>query len=147
MPTVVILYDSRTGHTHAAATAIAEGAALVPNVTAWLMNAEELDLQVLADADALAIGSPNYYTYPSGRIKTFFDLAYGQPAFKAKPFAAFSTHGGGGSITPTIEKLATTLGMTRTTEGLDFLNAPAGDQLKSCRHLGTILARAAANNP
>jgi len=145
MPTVIVLFDSRTGNTRAAAESIAEGARLVPGVEAELMDAQELDMARLAEAAAVAVGSPNYYTYMSGRIKTFFDLAYRQAAFKGKPFAAFSTHGGGGGIASIIEKLAKSVGLRQVTEGLDFLNAPSGDQLKECRHLGQVLGRAAAN--
>ena len=145
MPTVIILFDSRGGNTRAVAEAVADGVALVPKVECRLMPADALELDALAQAAALVIGSPNYFTYPSGRIKTFFDLAYGAAAFKGKPFAAFSTHGGGGGIAAIIEKLATTVGLKKIADGLDMLNAPAGDQLKQCRQLGQAAARAAAN--
>ena len=109
------------------------------------MSAEALDMETLAGTDALAVGSPNYYTYMSGRIKTFFDLAFRTPAFKGTPFVAFSTHGGGGGISDLLEKLADHLGMKKVAPGLDILNAPAGEQLKECRRLGQALGRAAAN--
>ena len=145
MPSVVILYDSRGGNTQAMAEAIAEGVDLVPKVDCSLMAAEELELDALAAAGAVAVGSPNYFTYMSGRIKTFFDLAHGNAAFKGKPFVAFSTHGGGGGIAKIIEKLASVIGMKKVADGLDVMNAPAQEQLKQCRHLGQALARAAAN--
>lgn len=145
MAKIIVLFDSRGGNTRAAAESVAEGARLVPGVEAELMEAGGLDMARLAAAGALAVGSPNYYTYMSGRIKTFFDLAFRQEAFKGKPFAAFSTHGGGGGVAAIIEKLAKSVGLSRVTEGLDFLGAPAGDQLKQCRHLGQMLGRAATN--
>lgn len=145
MATVIVLFDSRGGNTRAAAESIAEGAAMVPDVTCSLMSAEQLDVDAIAAADAVAVGSPNYYTYMSGRIKTFFDLAFRNTAFKGKPFAAFSTHGGGGGVADTLEKLAKSIGMEKIADGLDFLNTPAGDQLKDCRRLGQALGRAAAN--
>lgn len=145
MPTVIVLFDSRSGNTRTVAEAIADGARMVPGVEPELMDAQQLDMDRLAAAAALAVGSPNYYTYMSGRIKTFFDLAFRQPPFKGKPFVAFSTHGGGGGIAGIIEKLAKSIGLVRVAEGLDFLGAPAGDQLKECRHLGQMLGRAAAN--
>ena len=113
MGTVIILYDTRSGSTFKAAEAIAEGVAMVPHCQAQLMAASELDITALEKAGAIAIGSPNYYSYVSGRIKTFFDLAYRNAAFKGKRFAAFSTHAGGGGISPVIEKLANWLGMVR----------------------------------
>jgi NAD(P)H dehydrogenase (quinone) len=145
VPKVIVLFDSKSGNTRAAAENIAEGVGLVPGAEAALMDAVALDVDTIADADAVAIGSPNYYTYMSGRIKTFFDLAFRNPAFKGKPFAAFSTHGGGGGIAEGIEKLAGSIGMNKISDGLDFLGAPAGDQLKTCRHMGQVLGRAATN--
>lgn len=145
MAKVVVLYDSKSGNTRAAAEAIAEGAAMVPGVAGALMAAEDLDMDALKQAEAVAVGSPNYYTYMSGRIKTFFDLAFRNPAFKGKPFAAFSTHGGGGGVSGIIEKLAKSVGLAKVADGLDFLGAPAGDQLKDCRRLGQALGRAAEN--
>lgn len=145
MPTVIVLFDSRGGNTRAVAENVAEGARMVPKVECLLMQAGELDVAALAKADALALGSPNYFTYMSGRLKTFFDLAHGNAAFKGKPFAAFSTHGGGGGISALIQKLAKSIGMNAVADGLDVMNAPAGDQLKACRQLGQALGRAAAN--
>jgi NAD(P)H dehydrogenase (quinone) len=142
---VIVLFDSRGGNTRVVAECIAEGAAMVPGVTARLMAAADLDVPALAAAQAIAIGSPNYFSYMSGRIKTFFDLTYQNAAFKGKPFVAFSTHAGGGGICATIEKLAKSVGMTQVADGIDILNAPAGNQLKDCRKLGQHLGRAAAN--
>ena len=145
MSKVCVLYDSRGGNTRAVAESIAEGVSLVPEAEVCLMDASELDMETLAASDAFAVGSPNYYTYMSGRIKTFFDLAFRNPAFKSKPFVAFSTHGGGGGVSEVIEKLADSIGMSKVAEGIDILGAPAGDQLKDCRHLGQVVARAAGN--
>ena len=145
MSTVCVLYDSRGGNTRAVAESIAEGVLLVPDVRARLMDATELDMEALAASEALAVGSPNYYTYMSGRVKTFFDLAFRNVDFKGKPFVAFSTHGGGGGGSEIIEKLAGSIGMSKAADGIDILGAPAGDQLKDCRHLGQMIARAAAN--
>jgi len=145
MATVIVLVDSRGGNTRAVADAVAEGVGMVPKVDCTVMSAEALDMDALAAADALAVGSPNYYSYMSGRAKTFFDLAFRNPAFKGKPFVAFSTHGGGGGVAALIEKLSDHLGMKRVAPGLDILNSPAGDQLKECRRLGQALGRAAAN--
>jgi flavodoxin len=145
MPQVIILYDSRGGNTRKAAEAIAEGVGLVPHCQARLMSAEELEMPALEAAGALAVGSPNYYSYPSGRIKTFFDLAYRNPAFKGKRFAAFSTHAGGGGISQCIEKLGNWLGMVKLSDGIDTIGSPVGDDLNQLRHVGQVLARAAAN--
>jgi NAD(P)H dehydrogenase (quinone) len=145
MANVIVLFDSKGGNTRAVAESVAEGVSMVPDVAVQLMAAAALDMDALATAQAVAVGSPNYYSYMSGRIKTFFDLAYRNPAFKGKPFVAFSTHAGGGGICRVIEKLAGSIGLTQVADGIDILNAPAGDQLKDCRKLGQQLARAASN--
>ncbi len=145
MPEAIVLFDSRTGNTRAAAESIGEGIRMVPGVESRLMDGAELDVDALAAADAVALGAPNYFSYMSGRLKTFFDLAHGSAAFKGKPFAAFLTHGGGGGISGLIEKLAEAIGMKKVADGLDIMNAPAGDLLKQCRQLGRAVGRAAAN--
>ena len=130
MATAIVLFDSRGGNTQAVAEALADGVRMVPKVDCTLASAEAMDLDALKSADAVAVGSPNYYSYMSGRIKTVFDLAFRDPAFKGKPFVAFSTHGGGGGISELIEKLGGSLGMKKVADGLDIMNAPAGDQVK-----------------
>jgi multimeric flavodoxin WrbA len=144
MARVVILYSSLKGHTRTAAEHVAAGARLVPQAEAILMDAAALDMDALESADGLAIGSPNYFTYCSGLIKHFFDLAYGRSGFKGKPYVSFSTHGGGGGISGTIDTLAQAVGMKQVHAGLDFLESPQGDQPKDLRKLGQTLAAKAA---
>lgn len=143
MAKVIVLYDSLSGNTQAAAEAIAAGASDVPQCEVHLMKAVNLDMAALERAEAVALGSPNYYSYVSGRLKTFFDLGYRNAAFKGKPFVAFATHGGGGGITPLIEKLAGWLGMARAAEGIDIVRTPSDDDLVRCRRMGNQLGRAA----
>jgi len=104
------------------------------------MDAASLEMPALEAAAGLAIGAPSYFSYPSGLIKHFFDLAYTHKEFKGKPYVAFSTHGGGGGVAKVIDSLAQTIGMKAAAEGLDFLNKPQGEQLKACRRLGQALA-------
>jgi flavorubredoxin len=140
MARIVVLYSSLSGNTQEAAEHVAAGARLVPQVDVTLMNATAMNMDVLEAADGLAIGSPNYFTYVSGLVKHFFDLAHGRSGFKGKAYAAFSTHGGGGGVSKTIDLLAQAVGMKPAHPGLDFLNAPQGDQIKDCRKLGQMLA-------
>jgi flavorubredoxin len=144
MPRIVVLYSTLGGNTRAMAEHVAAGAGLVPKADVSLMDAANLDLAALEAADGLAIGSPNYYTYPSGLVKHFFDVAFRRAAFKGKPFVAFSTHGGGGGVSGVIERLGTSLGMVKAADGLDVAGRPQGDQVKQCRRLGQVLAQAAS---
>ena len=140
MARIIVLYSTLSGNTREAAEHVAAGAGLVPEAEVALMDAGALDVDALEGADGVAIGAPNYFTYPSGLIKHFFDLALTRKGFKGKPYVAFSTHGGGGGISKTIDALAQAVGMKQAAESVDFLKRPQGDQLKECRRLGQALA-------
>ncbi|MCX5673155.1 MAG: NAD(P)H-dependent oxidoreductase [Planctomycetota bacterium] len=140
MARIVVLYSSLGGNTRQMAEHVAAGARLVPGVEVTPMDAAALDLAALESADGIAIGAPNYFSYPSGLIKHFFDLAHQRAAFKGKPYVAFSTHGGGGGISPVLEKLSQAVGMKPAAAGLDVMGLPQGDQVKDCRKLGQALA-------
>lgn len=140
MARVVVLYSTMGGNTRAMAEHVAAGVGLVPGVGVALMDAAALDMAALESADGLAIGAPNYFSYPSGLIKHFFDMAHQRAAFKGKPYVAFSTHGGGGGISAVIDKLSQAIGMKSAAPGLDVMGHPQGDQIKDCRKLGQALA-------
>ena len=50
-------------------------------------------------ADAVALGTPDYFSYPAGTIKTLFDDMYlwdqSGETVKGKPAVLFLSHGGG----------------------------------------------------
>jgi NAD(P)H-dependent FMN reductase len=102
-------------------------------------------MAALEAADGVAIGSPNYYSYPSGLIKHFFDLALNRASLKGKPLVAFSTHGGGGGVATIIEQLGQSAGMKVVAPGSDSANAPKGDEIKAFRKIGQVLAVAASS--
>jgi flavorubredoxin len=140
MAEIVVLFSTLGGNTRAMAEHVAAGARLVPGVQVTLMDAAALDLAALEAAGGIAIGAPNYFSYPSGLIKHFFDMAHQRAAFKGKPYVAFSTHGGGGGISQVIDKLSQAVGMKPAAAGLDVMGLPQGDQIKDCRKLGQALA-------
>jgi flavorubredoxin len=140
MAEIIVLYSTLGGNTRAMAEHVAAGARLVPGVGVTLMDAAALDVAALEAAGGIAIGAPNYFSYPSGLIKHFFDVAYQRAAFKGKPYVAFSTHGGGGGISQVIDKLSQAVGMKPAAEGVDVMGLPQGDQIKDCRKLGQALA-------
>jgi len=144
MAKIIILYSTLGGGTRAAAEHVAAGVRLAPGAEPTLMDAAELDMAAIDAADAVAIGSPNYYSYPSGLVKHFFDLALNRAAMKGKRFAAFSTHGGGGGVSGTIEKLAQAAGMKAAAPSVDCAGTPKGDDVKALRKLGQTLAAQAS---
>lgn len=100
-PGILIIYSSFGGNTEELARAIAEGAreAGNRNVEVTLKRARDAKREDIEHADALAFGTPTYYSYMSGEMKTLFDnaLPY-RTAFEGKPAIAFAT-GKGGQVT------------------------------------------------
>lgn len=73
-------------------------------------NERRVTLEDFLRADALALGTPDYYSYPAGTIKTFFDDLYlwdkaGKP-IKGKAVVLFMCHGGGGRAKQPFEGFA-----------------------------------------
>jgi len=66
------------------------------NVDVVLKRAGETRRDDIESASSIAFGSPTYYSYMSGELKSFFDgaLAF-KNAFEGKPVVAFATGEGG----------------------------------------------------
>jgi NAD(P)H dehydrogenase (quinone) len=97
-PGILVIYTSWSGNTEALARAIADGASEAgnKNVEVEMKRARDVGRQDIENASALAFGSPTYYSYMSGELKTLFDnaLRY-KDAFYSKPAIAFATGNGG----------------------------------------------------
>jgi flavorubredoxin len=97
--TIIILYYSKSGNTKELAKRIFEIlASFAPkNVKVQMMDATQIDINALKAASAYIIGSPDFFSYPSGYIKIFFDELYEyREQLKQKPAFGFITHGGTG---------------------------------------------------
>jgi len=95
---ILVVYTSWSGNTEALARAIVEGAADAgnKNVEVEMKRARDVGQQDIEGASALAFGSPTYYSYMSGEMKTLFDNALPfKEAFYHKPVVAFATGQGG----------------------------------------------------
>ena len=110
MAKIIVVYHSQQyGKTKEIADAIADGAREAgAEVETFNTNERRVSLNDLMAADAVAIGTPDYYSYVAGTIKTFFDDLYlwdkaGQ-AVSGKPAALFYSHGGGGLVKQSLEK-------------------------------------------
>jgi multimeric flavodoxin WrbA len=112
MGEVIVIYHSQQyGNTKILAGALADGAREA-GAKVELINTNEhrVTLNEFLSADAVALGTPDYFSYPAGTIKTFFDDMYqwdqaGHPV-KGKPVALFFSHGGGGRVRQPFESLA-----------------------------------------
>ena len=110
MAKIIVVYHSQQyGNTKEVAEAVADGAREAgAEVETFNTNERRVSLNDLMAADAVAIGTPDYYSYVAGTIKTFFDDLYlwdkaGQ-AVTGKQAVLFYSHGGGGLVKQSLEK-------------------------------------------
>lgn len=144
MAKVLVVYHSGTGNTKAMAQAVAQGVKEIPGVDVTLKEAEQVSVGDLVDADALAFGSPTYFSYMAGVVKTIFDKAYpSRSQLRGKPFVAFAS-GGGGEVksVQSIESVAASCGLRKVCEGVAVGGMPTEAEIQDCRKLGATLARA-----
>ena len=142
MAKVMVIYHSDTGNTEKLAGCVAEGARSVADTQVQLVRAEELDRDSAAQADGLAIGSPDYFSYVAGQIKTFFDKTLYDERFHGKAYVGFGTHGGGAKVLGVLDRLAESCKLNRVTSGLMIQGRPEGDHEDQARRLGKELAEA-----
>jgi NAD(P)H-dependent FMN reductase len=101
---IYLLYFSQTGNTKRLAEQVHLALKKLKNddLTIEYKNADEFfrnpnALDLLRKANGYILGSPDYFSYPSGWIKIFFDLMYDhRDEIKDRPIMGFITHGGGG---------------------------------------------------
>jgi len=95
MAKILVVYDSKTGHTEKMAFAVAEGAKKVKGVEVQVKRVSETSIKDLAEADGIILGSPTYYGLISARLKTLIDRSvkvHGK--LEGKVGAAFTSSGG-----------------------------------------------------
>jgi len=98
---IVIYHSQQYGNTKMLAEALGEGAREAgAEVTLINTNERRVTLAEFLSADGVAIGTPDYFSYPAGTIKTFFDDIYlwdqSGESVKGKAAVLFCSHGGGG---------------------------------------------------
>lgn len=101
MPKIIyILYYSQSSNVKSIADKIIEifSSLNSKNVDIKPMEAEEIDFDVLKDADGYIIGTPNYFSAPSGYIKVFYDEMFQEEKIIGKPVFCFISHGGSGDM-------------------------------------------------
>lgn len=150
MATVLVLYHSQEfGHTAAMAAAVAEGVRQA-GCDVVLHNTDDgrFDVATFAGFDGAAFGSPDYFSYIAGGLKTFLDDHYvldvrrGVRGLTNKPYALFCSHGGGGRVAAVMAGLFRRVG-TQVGDTLACRGAPDAAKLEQCRALGRALGMAA----
>ncbi len=112
MAKILVIYHSQQyGNTKILAEAVAQGIREEgAEVSLINTNEQRVTLKEFLAADAFAIGSPDYFSYVAGTIKTFFDDMYqwdrAGEQVKEKRAVVFYSHGGGGKVKGPLEHLA-----------------------------------------
>jgi flavorubredoxin len=144
MKTILVVYHSQQfGNTKILAEEIASGIRHAGGAVEMVnTNERRVTLDDFLNAEAIAVGTPDYYSYPAGTIKTFFDDLYlwdkaGKPV-KGKPAILFMSHGGGGRAKQPFEAFAERF-FQRVGETVTCAH-PIGDEAKKhCFELGKEL--------
>jgi len=146
MEKVLVIYHSQQfGDTKALAQALADGAREAGvEVEIISTNERRVTLDEFLAAEGVALGTPDYFSYVAGTIKTFFDDIYlwdkSGESVKGKPAVLFFSHGGGGRGREPFETLAGKF-FEQVGETVES-RSPTGDEAKKkCRALGKELAK------
>lgn len=141
----LVLYHSGGGNTSLMAEAVAEGLRdKGAEVTLWNTKQGSFDIARYPEYDCLAVGSPDYFSYVAGGLKTFMDDWYihrAVPGMKDKPIVLFYSHGGGGAVKEPMEDLFRHLG-TQVGATVGVYGRPNAKILEVCRELGRKLVAA-----
>jgi multimeric flavodoxin WrbA len=142
---VLVLYYSRGGRTEALARAVAEGVNSVEGASAKIKRVDYATVDDFISCDAVAFGSPNYFSYMAGLMKDFFDRALSiREKVAGKPAAAFTSGGGSSdSALLSLERMISAFRLNKVAEGIVSSGTPSEEDLSSCRKLGEALAKAA----
>jgi flavorubredoxin len=148
MGSVLVLYHSQDfGNTAAMAEAVAEGARNAgADVTLVNTHEQRMDPEQYRGFDAVAFGSPDYWSYIAGGLKVFLDDWWivhksDRRGLENKPFGLFYSHGGGGRVRAPFEDLFGRMG-TKVGRTIESYGRPSGAVEESCRELGRQLADA-----
>lgn len=145
MVEVLVLFYSRGGRTQALANAVAEGAGNVEGASAAVKRVDYATVNDFISCDAVAFGSPNYFSYMAGLMKDFFDKALSiREKVAGKPSAAFTSGGGASnSALLSLEKMISSFRLEKVADGVVSQGEPSEENQKICKKLGETLAKRA----
>jgi flavorubredoxin len=148
MKALVLYHSEEFGNTAKMAESVAEGlreGGLEVDTHNTLDG--HFPINEFAGYDCAAFGSPDYYSYVAGALKTFMDDHYiarvrkGVKNLQEKPYALFYSHGGGGRVVTAMTKLFKSVG-TQVGKPVGSYLEPDAGALGECRALGKELAEA-----
>jgi len=143
MAKVLIVYHSLSGNTKAAAEAVAEGARSGGAEVECKQGLKAGPDDLLA-CDAVAVGTPDYFSYMAGGVKDFFDrsLYPTQGQVTDKPAGIFVTHGGGGKAVESVKSISGSFKFRIISDPVLVKNSPDEAAREQLIQLGRALAAA-----
>jgi len=144
MAKVLIVYHSLSGNTRAAAEAVADGVKAA-GAAPTLMEGLKAGVDDLLACGAIAVGTPDYFSYMAGGVKDFFDRTYypTEGQVTDKPCGIFVTHGGGGKAVDSMKKICGSFKFKQVAEPVLVRNSPDAAAAEQLKALGRALAEAA----
>lgn len=145
MASVLVIYHSLSGNTEKMARAVGEGVASA-GAKAVVKKALEAGAEDLLRCDAIAVGSPDYFSYMAGGVKDFFDRTFYpcQGKVTSKPYGVFGSAGGPATVVlRCLEEMC--MGSMKFKKAADSVGASGSvseEALAECRALGRKLAEA-----
>ncbi|MFH1322530.1 MAG: flavodoxin domain-containing protein [Methanobacteriota archaeon] len=137
MPKLVIIFGTGSHNTELMAKAIQEGAA-AEGIDTLLKNVNDADVIDLADADAVAIGSPNFNHAMMPTVRKFLkDIA--SIDLSGKVGLSFGSYGWSFEATDEINRILTSYGIEMI-QDLHIKRMPGEEELELCRRVGSLLA-------
>ena len=148
MAKVLVVYYTLGGNTKAAAECVADGARAVEGCEVVVRPALEAGTEDLLGCDAIAVGTPDYFSYMAGGLKDFFDRTYYPTQGKVtdKPCGIFVTHGGGGAAVKSVKDICRSFKFRLVSEPVLVKNAPDEAAAMQLKKLGELLAGLAAGD-
>ena len=143
MAKVLIVYHSLSGNTKAAAEAVADGVRAAGGKVI-LKEGLKAGADDLLGCDAIAVGTPDYFSYMAGGVKDFFDrtLYPTQGQVTGKPCAIFVTHGGGGKAVESCKAICGSFKFKIIGEPVLVKNRPDAAATEQLKALGRKLTEA-----
>jgi len=144
MEKILIVYHSQSGNTKAAAENVAEGAKQA-RAKVTVKEALRATVKDLLSCDAIAVGTPDYFSYMAGGLKDFFDRTYypTQGSVTDKPCGIFVTHGGGGKAVESVKNICATFKFKVIGKPVLIKDRPDKEAITQLVNLGKLLTQTA----
>ena len=137
MTKLIIVYGTGSHNTERMARAIKEGAA-AEGIDAVLINVNDAHKSDVMDADAVAVGSPNYNHAMMPTVRRSLD-SLSDLDLSGKVGLSFGSYGWSFEATDQINRILTSYGLVME-EDLLIKRMPGEEELELCRRVGSLLA-------